>query len=440
MDPRYSSPFGFPKIVGAYLAVNAVPDVWMLTDSPDCAILRAELIQDNHDWTSTLITTDGRYRIAATGVSPDKITVDRRDDLADQIAAIGSQNGAILLIYPTPMAALVGIDYNALVRRCAGKLRMPAVVVDPVDALGDAQSGYEQVMETLAATLPLVDGPLDSNKVALVGHLHDRNEADLAASVEEICRLVAGLGMEPVSVWLSGQPASHLAKAGRAGVIISLPCAGRAAQILSARTGARVIETNGIPVGLQGTIDWILKLGADLGREKEARCLVEREAPDLYRKVAKAVMRHFVNKDFMICTEAHVALGVAGMIQEFGGNVRLLATDGHPRIPLPEGLAEATVIHGRMEEVRKHMDAILSKAAPSPVVLIGNERAIKLTRLCRRVSRTDLRQVAIVPLGFQSGGFHHLYPAPFLGFSGTLSLIDRIVNAVVMEEMRFSGP
>ncbi len=59
-------------------------------------------------------------------------------------------------------------------------------------------------------------------------------------------------------------------------------------------------------------------------------------------------------------------------------------------------------------------------------VLIGSERGIAAATPGR---------YAVVPIGFQAGGIHHLYPTPFLGFGGALSLLDRIGNAIALKEL-----
>lgn len=420
----YGAPFGYPRIVGAYLAVNAMPDTWMLVDSADCATLRAEIIQDNHDWLSTLIRVDGKYRIASTGVCPHSIVLDRRESLAEQIAVVGQEAGAFLFVYPAPVTALVGIDYRTIVESVAQRMKLEAIVVDPVDSVGDWVSGYVHMMELVAKRIALPHPRPSPEKVALVGYLWDRNEADQQASMREVLRLVRALGLDPVCTWLSGEPTTDLARVSEAAHIIALPYAGRAATILSEKTGAPVVET-GLPLGPEGTIRWLEQLGHDLGREKEAAALIESQAPELYRKLSRPVVRHFQGRDFMVCTEANLGVAVASMIDEFGGTVRLLATAGHSTLPLAAGLAENVVENGTMERVRSHIQRI-ADSAPRPPVLIASERGLSAARGYRIVP---------VPLGFQSGAFHHLYATPFLGFAGTLSLADRIGNAIGLDDM-----
>ncbi len=412
---RFGIPFGYPSVVGAYLAVNAVPDTWMLVDSADCATLRAELIHDNHDWHSSLITVDGRYRIASSGVCPNTVALGRNEGLAAQIEQIGKSPGSFLFVYPAPVTAIVGLDYNVVINEVADRLAMKALAFSPVEAVGDWLIGYALMMETIARHIELPDVKPVPDTVAFVGYLWDRNEGDHEGSVRELKTLVRALGLEVSSVWFSGVPTEDLSRVATASIIVELPYAGKAASILAERTGARVIKA-GLPTGLQGTFDWMERLGEATGRSAKARAFIERSGPRFYDRVAKSVLEHFVGKDFMIATEANLAIGLGSLVAEFGGQVRLLGLAGGTESEIP--FAAETVLRKTTLEALGSAVTRLAEHSSQPL-LIGNEQAIAT------VGYPDL---PVVPMGFQSGGSHFLYDAPFLGLGGALSLIDRIGN------------
>jgi len=68
--PRTGTPTNFPGMLGVYLAVNAVPDLFALVDGPDCALYKAHFIHGRHDWESTLLRADGRHRVGEHGRRP----------------------------------------------------------------------------------------------------------------------------------------------------------------------------------------------------------------------------------------------------------------------------------------------------------------------------------------------------------------------------------
>jgi nitrogenase molybdenum-iron protein alpha/beta subunit len=414
---RYGIHFGYPRILGAYLAVNAVPDVRMLVDAPDCGTIRAEIIHDNHDWNSTLIDLGGRHRIANSAVSPDLIALDRTESLAAQMEAIGKEEGSFLLAYPSPMSALVGVDYETIYAAVKERTRLKILPIRPVQSLGDWVSGYCQVMETLARNVPLDKVPTRDDSVAVVGYLFDRNEADHQANVAELSRLLALLDLDLASVWLSGRSTGDLAAVARAGTIVALPGGLPTARRLSDRTGAKVISLP-LPVGLEATCRWLEGLAEATGRGEGSLEAVAREAAGHYKSLSKAVVRYFANRDFMVCTESHLAVAVARMLQEMGGRVQLLATSGQPPDP-PADLAGKALHHPETRVLGAAIREVVDNASLLPV-LIGNEQAFNIEAL----------PIAGVFLGFQSPGSHHLYDAPFLGFRGALCLVDKIVNSL----------
>ena len=424
-DDPFGAPFGYPRILGAYLAVNAMPDTWMLVDSADCATLRAEIVQDNHDWLATLITENGHYRIASTGVCPHTIVLDRRGILAEQFSEVAKEGGAFMFIYPAPVTALVGIDYRNILASIEIPEGTTALVVDPVDSVGNWVAGYSHMMEMVARHLHLPER-VDKRPgtVALVGYLWDRNEADHEASVAELRSLLVDMGLATTSVWLSGCASAQLQRVAEAETILALPYGRLAARILAERTGARVIDVD-LPVGLDATVAWVESLSAALGLASSACAAMELAAGRAYRRASKAVMRHMVNRTFAICTETVLASKLAAMIVELGGEVKLLATAGESLSPEERELAELVLENPTMEQVSGALLEVAGGAQGWPV-LLGTERAI---------AAAQPGSFAVVPIGFQAGGTHHLYPAPFVGFGGALSLLDRIGNAIALREL-----
>ena len=426
LDTRVQAPFGYPRVIGAYLAVNAVPDAWMFVDSADCATLRAEIIQDNHDWMSTLITEDGRYRIASSGVCPHSIVLDRRADLVEQIGVVSKEGGAFLFIYPAPITALVGIDYRAVLSGTDIPEGCQAMVIDPVDSVGHWVDGYEDIMVRMARGIQLPDvRKKDPASVALVGFLWDRNEWDCRASLSELQQLLKGLGLQTVSTWFSGAGTTNLAEVAKAGTIISLPYGREAARILAQRTGANLIETD-LPMGAAGTVSWLKTLQERLSLSKETDVFIEKSAGECYRRIEKAVLRHLVDRAFLLGMEGHLAAGFSRLVDEFGGFVPVAAVSGVVGQVAGSPGVEVVLDNPGMEEV----SAAFSRAvhgADSIAVYVGNERGL--------AALPEL-WTALVPMGFQAGGTHHLYPAPYLGFAGTVSLVDRISNAIALLELR----
>jgi len=408
--------FGYPRIMGIYLATNALSDLWMLVDSPDCASLRAEFIQLNHDWHSDLLAQDGRHRIASTGVSPDSIALDRREAIASQLRLIAEAGGNWVCVVATAISALVGVDYEAVYRAMEDESKPRYLRLRTVDSLGDWCSGYAQVMEALALDIPLSGGPLVEDEVAVVGYLWDRNEADHGANMAELRRLLDMLGLKLTCVWLSGEPSTDLARVSTAATVVELPNAGGAARTLAGRTGARLVSA-GLPMGLGATLGWLEAIAEATGRG-DALGRVEAEAGRCAGLLSRPAQRFFAGRSFAICTETHLASGLAAFAREMGGEVRLVATSGgEPNVP---PCADEHLHEPPLPLLGARLRAVHEESGSVPV-FIGNEQA---------ASTVHTVPFAAVFMGFQCPGVHRLHDSPFLGFKGSLWLADQIAGAI----------
>lgn len=410
--------FSYPRVLGVYLAVNAVPDMVMLVDAADCGTMRSEMVSDNHDWFSDVVSQEGRHRILTSAVCINNIIQDRRESLAAQMRKSAGLGGRFLLIQPSPMAGLVGTDYRAIYESVEEHVPQQLLLLSQVESLGDWTAGYADVLEALARRLDLPSGQTDADKVAVVGHLWDRHEADQEANLEVLTEMVAGLGLELVSVWLSGSDTLQLERVKEAGTIVALPYAGAAAAVISARTGARVLQAE-LPVGPEATATWVRNLGETCAREAQAEEWLATNGTRCYRRLSKAVLRYFSGRRFAVCTDSYLAKAVARMLLHFGAEVPLVACCGpDPGPPLLE--VEHWLVAPELKALSRLIEELVHDAGTVPVLVTNEPVANCLPTL----------PLAGVFLGFQSPGTHHLYPAPYLGFPGALSLADRIVHSI----------
>lgn len=416
-----TQPFGPSGMTGVVLGLNAVPDVLLLNDCSACAPVRGEIIHGTHDWTSTVLSPSGRHRVAHTGLSPDRAVLDRRDDIVRLLRLLGAHAGtSMIVIVPAPTASMVAVDYRPLIDAVRDTVTIPILPLRLPSCTSDLMAGYEAFADLVAANLALPDdAPASPDKVAVVGYLWDRGEADHAATVAELNRLIRGLGLEPLPTWLSGTPLAGLRRVAEAGVIVSLPYGRQVARTLASRTGARVVETD-LPVGLGGTSRWLRLLGEATGRREQAERFLHAEMTRWVPRMSLAADRHILGREFLVGLDTPLGTAVTGMLHEFGGRVRLLAVSGGER-PDASCPAEAVLWNPPNGEVVRRVAGMGESADEDPVIL-GNQQMIR---------DSGTMAARSVPLGFPSPGTHHLFDAPFLGFTGTASLLDRIVDARV---------
>jgi len=423
MLEEYTPQSNFPYLIGVYLAINALPDAYLYVDGPDCAFYKAQFIYGKHDQNSTLVDGEGNHRIRMSDVTVNRVVVDRTPLLKTSIKEISSElNCSVVLLTSMPMATITGTQYDLLVRDLQPDLDKPLVEIPALSLSGDWLDGYGETMAALAEAIPCTGSP-EPGKVAIVGNFMDRNERDHLANIDELERMVRGLGLDPVSIWLSGRPLAHLSRVGEAETIISLPHGRKAARILAERTGARVIET-GLPFGLKPTIDWLWQIADVLACESAASAFVDAELSMKVPGVQWLLHRYFQDINIFFVGDPYLFESAAEFFGELGCRITGMVgvgRQGHLEA-LPESFAARSI----------------------PTLLEANPFSIKsLVANLPAGSKIDLAiqshthgwpgrgDYVTVPFGFACPWWHAVFDTPYLGFSGALSFIDRMANALM---------
>ncbi len=319
-------------LTGVCLAANAMPGAAFRVDACQEAICEATALVARHDWCSTLV---------------------------------GGENSRVV---PSDTA-------------------VDSQVVDiPRTRSGDEWwHGFADALLAAAGTLTLLDGPPRPGAVAVVGLPLDRLEADRLADRDEVVRLITrGLGVEVVSVWPSGEGPASLARAGEAGIIVSLPHGREAGRVLARRTGARLVEAS-LPVGLVGTARFAREVGAAVGRDPNLFLDAEmrRYAPRLEWVIPHALLHRRVR----VALDPHLTEAVTTFLKEVGCRE-------------PDGATADLVLGPRPE-----------------------------------VEAAAARGQAFLEAGFPSPNRHALHPTPaWLGFEGAMHLVETLFARLVQWE------
>ncbi len=412
-----------PYLMGVYLAVNAIDDVWLVVDGPDCAHFKGQFIHGRHDWTSTLFRADGRHRIMFTGTNAQNVSWNREAavEAAIEKAAHG-QAGAVILT-SMPICGITGVQYDRIV---AGvDVDRPVVEVPGRSLRGDWLDGYDETLAGVAGAKSL-DGRPEEDAVAVVGHMMDRGEGDQRGNLAEMERMLGALGLALVSVWPSGTSWSGLDGIARAGLIVSMPYARRAARIVAGKTGARVVET-GVPIGLEGTRRWIESIARACGRQERARAFIDEELGRAAQRLGRTIPFYFLGRSAHLVCDPHVLEGLAGLCTDLGmrpGTVVVTGRQGH--------LAGASIdapVH--CEPLLGDPYALLREAGAGPDDLV----------VCSGEYVPFFRpRMATVELGVPSSSHHVLTDTPFLGFRGALHIAERMANALhAAQDLRDGG-
>lgn len=406
-------------LIGAYLAVNAIPDAYLLVDAPDCAHLKAQFVHGNHDWMSTLVSISGYHRIANTALHCWKV-ISKRDEqivgLLDRIARF--EGSGLVLMTSMPMATITGVDYERLVRRVAAETGKDCFHVVDRALDGDWLDGYAEVLLSLARSVTIPQGiAREPGCVALVGYLMDRTEEDHRGNLRELRRLLGALGVEISTVWAGAEPWADMKRGlARASAIVSLPYGRKAARTLSSRFGLPLVETR-LPFGLKGSAEWIRDVAAALGRAEAGERLVESELSSVLPKLEFAVPYQFLHRRLVFVGDPYLAHGFLELAEELGCRVPLAVVTARP-----------------------HNAAALSGLPPGTELLVDPRIAAFQGAMSRFSAEADLVVTSNTSMGspgehYLEFGFpcyerHALYDRPFLGFRGCVAFVDDMAQVL----------
>lgn len=411
--------------LGIYQAVSAIPDAYLVIDGPDCIIRKAQYLQGKHDWRATLLDVSGHHRLATTLLHDDEVIGSKGEMFAQRLRDIGAEaQPGVVFSSAMPHVRLIGTDYDMVARDSGSGIAAPILEVPSQALEGDYLDGYGEVLTTLAEGLPLDVSTPDPRTVAVIGHHMHRMEEDCLADARELYRLLTALKLDIASMWLDGtSTAAQLSNVAEAGLLLALPSGRRAAKKLAARTGARVLEV-ALPVGLEGTREFLTVVGEATGRQAEAADFIGKELRRVVPRLEFAISHVFVDRSVAFSGNPHLFDGMVDMVEELGMRLVHLSAPCHPNhaglSSEPRGLMEVRPLYGVT-------DAVIAKEVGQLDAL--DVDLIVANSMFHKVS-SGLKG-ARVEVGFPSDFNHALHPQPTLGFEGWLSLVDRMANALL---------
>ena len=425
MSNKIGVRINIPFLQGAYLALNAVPDAFFLGDGPSCIFDKASHIHGRHDLFSTLLSCDSRHRIQHTGVNVFNIAGDCEGDIVASLRSMAAlPKCGVVFLGSMPMCSIVGTDYDRILRQAMAGHAKPSFTMPRRSAVsGDWLDGYASVMEAMATGMDLNGARPKNKNVALVGYLMDRNEGDHQGNLKGPERIVRALGLEPVSIWLSGRPYERLRDVRRAGAIISMPHGRKAAMILAQRLRVPLVDAE-LPFGLEATRRFVEQLGHECGRVERAKAFIAAELDEIAPRLAWSVPHVFLNRTFAFSGDPHYALAFAEMIEDLGGNIA------------------GTIVIGGAYHLNEAQRRALERRSGTLFEPLPIEVRDRWGALCRREGGADLvigsdfafaqihRGPKFMEFGYPSEDTHFLRDEPFLGFQGALCFLSRVANGV----------
>jgi nitrogenase molybdenum-iron protein alpha/beta subunit len=421
----YSLRCNFPYSTGLYLALNAVPDAYLLIDGPSCSFHKGELIYGNHDLCSTLLDASGNHRICNTDASALNIMSKRVPVIIERLSALRRHPDAgIVLLAALPMASIVGTQYEAIVESLGTPEGARVLVVPPDPFDGDWLEGYAAVLQVLAENVDLQGGRQEPRNVAVVGYFMDRSEADHMANLGEMRSMLRELSLNPVSIWLSHASfRQDLSRIRDAGTIVSLPYGRAAARILAQRLNAALVETD-VPFGLSGTQRWLMQIAEACGCRREAERLIDRRLSSAVHALKWIVSNFLLHKRIAYVGDPHLYRGLLEMSCDFGFEICsavLVCKESCAQQPADRRTGPEPLFEPTLDGACKALKGVL-KSGPIDLVITNSYHLII----------AKILDLPFLEFGFPNYFSHRLYDSPFLCFSGCLKFLEDTANRLTL--------
>jgi nitrogenase molybdenum-iron protein alpha/beta subunit len=416
-----------PYLNGIYIAVSAIRDAYLVVDGPYCVFQKAE-IHSAHDINNSLISVTDTGRIIHTDLRFNtnvvyNVTVDRGHDIEKVLKKVSKFENA-KIVFLTSMdfhhilsAPLEKYRRNAMQERCS-----PIILVESKSLEGDWLDGYGTLTQKVAENIDLGNPEPDINRVAIVGHLMDRNEGDQIGNLAEFKRILNGIGLELVSTWLNGEGIESLTGIRRAGYIISLPYARQAARILSSRLSIPVIETD-LPVGLNSAGKFLRQIADRTERISQAEKFIDSELKRIIPEVKNHIFRYLAGRSAIIQQDPFLAKSMVSLFDELGMRCKEILITGQKSNLSPEDLSFFTERKAVFEPEINNRGQV-SDERDFDVLIAGT------------LFPCFLKTASWIPFGYPNYFYHPVTPQPFIGYNGFYFWIQRLTEAVLQADLR----
>lgn len=409
--------------VGLFVAVNAIADGYAVIDGPDCNFRKTQWVHLKHDLNATLLDPSGRHRVINTLLDDEFVVRSRGEGLAERLTQLGATaREGVAFVCAMPHVMILGTQYDKILRELEARVPIPMLEVPSRSLEADWVDGYAEALLAVARAMDVRGASPRPRHVALIGHLHPRNEEDGRADAAALRHLLEGLGLTVTSVWLDGGPYRGLLDARDAEVLVALPLGVHAAQALARRTGQRVVEAP-LPFGPGRTRRFLRAVARATGTLDALDRLVDDELRRYVPRVHRAVPALFEDRRLAFSAPPMFWGGMLDIAAELGAEVVHLSANG--------GAAWAT------EDLAAEFGALPPARLPYLFDALGQELeaihaarpvdlAIGDTRFCQRASWV----MPAMEFGFPSHFSHALHPRPTLGFEGWACFLDRLAQAM----------
>lgn len=422
-------PMGLDDNMGAIRAIYPIRDALCYVHGATGCTMHGRFFFAWHD--------NALLRILSSGVEGKHIIFGGEELLEESlIKAVEVTDPKLIVIQNTCIPALVGDDTAQVARRVSERTGVKVLSTVNPNYKGYQLDGYQNVVNAYVAEL-MQPQRIQKGCVNLLGVMP--GEFNWTNSVREAVWLLHELGLE-VNCTLVGEETTVKeiieAPAAQANVLLYPEVGLPAARAMQEQFGIPFIETVWPPVGIEASREWLLTIGAALGREAQAEGVIEREMAEMGQALNRLGAGQMVHLEFL-CGKTYALeaspFQVPAMVKflyEDLGLVPNVVAFQEP-YPLSQGRLEAVLkqydLHPEVQPVGDHrafQEAITRNHVypyGDPWVVIGS--SIDAFHLSLGGQRLPVMRFSYPVLDEAI-----VTDRPFVGFRGVVCLAERLHN------------
>ena len=293
---KYSNLYASPYLVGIFMWVNAIKDIALFVDWPDCNFFRADMIYKTHDLFSTLKDSSINTRLYFSWVMPNKMVLWYNDKIKRKIWFIEKNNNFKLwVITNMPVTSLLGIQYDWIIQDFKKQYLIVKSYTDKFRI-----DGYSFFLREIAKKIDLnINKKKKRYSISIIWYLFDRNEWDTLWNLKEFKRLLTLIWVEINTIWLNWWKFDELKKVEESELLVVLPYGHHAWKVLKRKLNVDILELD-IPFGLKNTINFVKQIWEKLWlNSNKVKRIINEEINKIKNKIDLLDNRRFLVKNYI---------------------------------------------------------------------------------------------------------------------------------------------
>jgi len=425
------------KMTGVSLAIHAIPDAFLLMHTGvGCKYKTAAQVAP-HDW-----GTHPNKREAWTQVAELQLIRGSSERIGPFARSwYERRRPEFMVVVSAYFIELTGEDFTDEVVEVESQMPCPMALIPTVAPNDGFFDGYASVILEVVKKMDFSRPPSNLKKACVVGTFFNRYEGDQRGDLAQLRRLVKTAGLELGVSLFSGQPYPDLQRGSDAAWMLMLPYARPKRRALKELMKRRHVVELDLPVGVQGTGNFVRRLAQAHGADMRlVQRVVDRQMGPALAELRK-VSAHLRGVKLAVFAETPLAAGLVALFDEMGVEVpvvglrdangclggrleflEILARNGFEGADKVEVLEEPS-----LRWIRETMVDMLTSRRITGVV--GSTHEVTAITNSPRASALP-SSAFFIETGFPSDHHHVTLGAPTFGFTGAVGWAQRVLDAV----------